>query len=102
MKTQTTPYKRALFVCTNIRETNDRPSCGLRGGSEICEALKEEVKKRGLKGKMRAMKSGCMDFCEAGPNVMAFPEGQWHTHVTVQDVPALVDAYLKFDDLKSK
>ena len=29
-----------------------------------------EVKKRGLKGKVRALKSDCMDLCEKGPNVM--------------------------------
>ena len=94
MKTQGVPYKRAIFVCTNIRE-DDRPSCGHRGALEICERLKDEVKKRGLKGKVRAMKSGCMDFCEAGPNVMVFPEAVWHSHVSADDVPALIETYLK-------
>ena len=97
MKSQSIPYQRAIFVCTNIREGDDRPSCGLRGGAEICERLKDEVKKRGLKGKIRAMKSGCMDVCEAGPNVMVFPEGVWLSEVKESDVPALSDKYLKLD-----
>ena len=94
MKTQPVPYRRTIFVCTNKREEG-RPACGMRGSEAICERLKEEVKKRGLKGKVRAAKSGCMDLCEIGPNVMVFPEGTLHSHVTPEDVPALIQAYLK-------
>jgi (2Fe-2S) ferredoxin len=100
MKTQKAPYARVIFVCTNVREDDSRPSCGHRGAMEICERLKEEVKKRGLKGKIRAMKSGCMDFCEAGPNVMVFPDGVWHSGVTEKDVPALADMYLALENPK--
>lgn len=94
MKSQPVPYRRMVFVCTNVREEDGRPACGLRGSEKICAALKEEVKKRGLKGKIRALKSGCMDLCEAGPNVMIFPDNILHSGVTEQDVPALIDKYL--------
>jgi len=53
-----------------------------------------EVKKRGLKGKVRALKSGCMDLCEKGPNVMVFPEGTLHSGGTSADVAALIEKYL--------
>ena len=94
MKTQPVSYKRVIFVCTNVREEDGRPACGLRGSEEICLRLKEEVQKRGLKGKVRAMKSGCMDFCEQGPNVMVFPEGLRFSEVSLEDVPALAEKYL--------
>ena len=94
MKTQPVSYKRVIYICTNVREEDGRPACGLRGSEAICAAFKDEVKKRGLKGKIRAMKSGCMDFCELGPNVMVFPESVWHSEVTPEDVPALVEKYL--------
>ena len=61
------------------------------------KALKEEVKKRELKGKVRVLKSGCMDLCEKGPNVMIFPEGTLHSSVTPQDIPWLVEKYLGKD-----
>src|SRR5689334_19418511 len=99
MKSQPVPYRRTIFVCTNQREEG-RPACGLRGSEAICERLKEEVKKRGLKGKVRVAKSGCMDLCEIGPNVMMFPspkegsEGILHSEVRAEDVPALIDKYL--------
>ena len=94
MKTQPVAYKRVVYVCTNVREEDGRPACGLRGSEAICLQLKEEAKKRGLKGKIRVMKSGCMDFCELGPNVMIFPDGVWHSGVSAEDVPALVEKYL--------
>jgi len=100
MKSQPVPYQRVIYVCTNVREEEGRPACGARGSEEICALLKEEVKKRGLKGKVRAMKSGCMDFCEVGPNVMVFPDGQWHSGVKREDVPALIEKYLPVKKLE--
>ena len=94
MKQQTVPYRRVIYICTNIREEEGRPACAKRGSEAICERFKEEVKQRGLKGKIRAMKSGCMDLCEQGPNVMVFPDGAWYSGVTLDDVPALVEKYL--------
>jgi (2Fe-2S) ferredoxin len=84
-----------VFVCTNVREEDGRPACGLRGAEKICASLKEEVKKRGLKGKVRVLKSGCMDLCEAGPNVMVFPEAILHSGVSEKDSPVLAEKYLK-------
>jgi (2Fe-2S) ferredoxin len=94
MKTQPVSYKRVIYICTNVREEDGRPACGLRGSEAICAALKEEVKKRGFKGKIRAMKSGCMDFCEQGPNVMVFPENARYSEVSLEDVPTLAEKYL--------
>jgi (2Fe-2S) ferredoxin len=95
MNQKPVPYKRVVYICTNSREEDGRPSCGHRGSEAICDRMKEEVKKRGLKGKVRAMKSGCMDFCELGPNVMVFPENVMISGVSAEDVPALADKYLK-------
>jgi (2Fe-2S) ferredoxin len=94
MKSETVPYRRMIFVCANVDEKDGRPACGLRGSPKILEVLKEEVKKRGLKGKVRALKSGCMDLCEKGPNVMVFPEGCLISGVVEADIPALVEKYL--------
>jgi (2Fe-2S) ferredoxin len=94
MKTDPVPYRRMIFVCTNAAHDGDRPVCAAGCSEDILKALKEEVKKRGLKGKVRALKSGCMDLCEKGPNVMVFPEGTLHSGVKPEDVPALIQKYL--------
>jgi (2Fe-2S) ferredoxin len=87
------PYLRTIFVCTNTRGDGERVSCG-KAGEALCQALKDEISKRGLKGKIRAMKSGCHDFCEEGPNVMIFPDGTLCSQVAPEDLPRLVDKYL--------
>ena len=94
MNEEKIPYRRMIFVCTNEEPDENRPACGLRGSMALCRAIKEEVKKRGFKGKIRALKSGCMDLCEKGPNVMIYPDGILHTGVTPDDVPSLVQKYL--------
>lgn len=92
MERKAIPYRKTVFVCTNAR-TDGRVACANpgRGGDKICEALKEEVKKRGLKGKVRVARSGCLDLCEKGPNLFVYPDGEWRSHVSLGDVPALAD-----------
>ena len=93
MNTRPVPYKRTIFVCTNARAEGERVSCG-KAGEALCQALKDEINKRGFKGRIRAMKSGCHDFCEEGPNVMVYPDGTLNTGILPHDVPALIDKYL--------
>ena len=50
MNKEKIPYERMIFVCCNVREEDDRPACGLRGGEKIIEALKAEVKKTWFEG----------------------------------------------------
>ncbi len=95
MKSENIPYKRMIFVCmNNSHDGEDRPVCASGCAEEVLKALKEEVKKRGYKGKIRALKSGCMDLCEKGPNLIVYPEGTLHSGLTPQDIPGLVEKYL--------
>lgn len=67
---------RHLLVCTNVREPGSpKPSCGRHGGVELREALKREVKERGLKGRVKVTASGCLDYCPAeGVALGYYPE----------------------------
>jgi (2Fe-2S) ferredoxin len=86
MKSEKVPFQKTVFVCTNARE-GGRVSCGNpgRGGLELCESLKNGVKKLGLKGKVRVARTGCLDLCEQGPNVFLYPDGQWLSGIAPQD-----------------
>ncbi len=85
------PYRKTVFVCTNVRE-GGRAACANpgRGGAELCESLKNAVKKAGLKGQVRVARSGCLDLCEKGPNLFIYPEGEWHSNVKPEDVPEIL------------
>ncbi|HWH22987.1 MAG TPA: (2Fe-2S) ferredoxin domain-containing protein [Allosphingosinicella sp.] len=83
------PYKKTLFVCVNDRGAGKRVSCGA-AGAHLCELLKEEVKKAGLKGQVRVARSGCLDLCEQGPNVFCYPGDKWFSDLTEADIPELL------------
>jgi (2Fe-2S) ferredoxin len=83
------PYRKTIFVCTNQRAEGERICCAAGGSDAIRDALKALVKENGLKNKIRVCKSGCMDVCERGPNVMVFPDQAWLSGVSLEDVPEI-------------
>ena len=91
MDKKSVPYKKTVFVCVNVRD-GGRVACGNpgRGGVELCESLKHAVKEKGLKGKVRVAKSGCLDLCEQGPNAFIYPGDEWLSGVTAADVPEIL------------
>ena len=86
--------RRYLFVCTNRRSDDDpKGSCAVRGSEEIRAALKEQLKARGLaRLEARACKSSCLDQCSSGVCVLVEPDHYFYGHVTMADVPEIVEA----------
>lgn len=86
--------ERYLFVCANRRADDDeRGSCAARGSESVFRALKEELKARGLaKLQARVCSSSCLDQCLAGVTVLVEPDHFFYGHVTVADVPEIVEA----------
>ena len=83
-----------LFVCVN-RRTDDDPKgcCSARGSEEIRAALKERLKARGLaRLGARACTSSCLDQCSSGVCILVEPDHFFYGHVTLADVPEIVDA----------
>ncbi len=88
-------YERHVFVCENRRpDGHPRGCCAGRGGVEVKEALKAELKARGLLARVRAHSAGCLDACERGPVMVVYPEGVWYGGVTPEDVPEIVERHL--------
>jgi (2Fe-2S) ferredoxin len=77
MHKETSPYTCHVFVCTNDRH-GDKKSCADGGGNAaLKDYLKEQVEKRGWKGRVRVSSGGCMGLCGKGPNVMIYPQKAW-------------------------
>jgi (2Fe-2S) ferredoxin len=88
-------YRLHVFVCENRRSPDDpRGCCAAKGSEEIRAALKAELARRGLKREIRANAAGCLDACAHGPTIVVYPEGVWYGHVTVADVPEIVERHL--------
>jgi (2Fe-2S) ferredoxin len=90
------PYIRQLHVCINNRNGESK-SCAFDGSEEIVEELRKVTKERNLKGKVRVVRSGCLDVCAFGPNMMIWPEGLWYMKVTKEDVPQIIEKYLTLE-----
>jgi (2Fe-2S) ferredoxin len=84
---------RYLFVCINRRaEDNPKGCCAARDSEEVNKALKEQVALRGLaKLEARVCTSSCLDQCESGVTILIEPDHFFYGHVTVADVPEIVD-----------
>jgi (2Fe-2S) ferredoxin len=84
-----------LFVCCNRREPgHPRGCCADKGSEKIREALKAELKRRGLTGKVRANEAGCLDQCEFGPTMVIYPQQVWYGGLTEADIPRIVEETL--------
>lgn len=88
-------FEKHVFICTNQRaEGATRPSCGEACGMELVKAFKKAIKDKGLSGKIRAQRTGCLDACEAGPSMVIYPEGVFYGGVTSNDVEEIVQEHL--------
>jgi len=88
-------FTHHVFVCTNKRDPSDpRGCCSARGAEDVLKVFKGELHKRGLKGKVRANSSGCLDSCEHGVSVVVYPEAVWYAHVKPEDVVEIVEKHL--------
>lgn len=88
-------FERHVFVCENERPPgHPKGCCAASGGAEVRERFKQAVARRGLKGKVRANRAGCLDLCECGVTVVVYPEQVWYGNVTVDDVDEIVERHL--------
>ena len=94
--------KRYLFVCINRRAAdNPKGCCALKGSEEVYKALKAEVAARGLaKFEARVCTSSCLDQCATGVTVLVEPDHFFYGHVTVADVPEIVEALVNAQPVK--
>jgi (2Fe-2S) ferredoxin len=88
-------FQRHVFVCTNERAPgNPKGCCKSKGAEAVRDELKKRLYEIGLKGAVRANAAGCLDQCATGVTVVVYPEQVWYGHVTVADVPELVERHI--------
>jgi len=96
----TKKYQKHLFICINERSKDSpRGDCLRCGGMEIRNKFVQLINQNGLKGKVRANKSGCLDVCEKGPAVVIYPDNIWYTKVKIQDVDEIFETSILNDGI---
>ena len=87
--------EKHIFVCCNQREPgHPRGCCDPQGKAELQLAFKQKLEQRGLKHRVRANKSGCLDQCEHGPNLVVYPDAVWYGRVTLADVEEIIESHI--------
>ena len=88
-------FERHIFICGNRRpEGHPRGCCDPTGEAKLQKLFKEKLLQRGLKGKVRANQSGCLDQCEHGPNLVIYPDAIWYCGVTLADVDEIIASHI--------
>jgi (2Fe-2S) ferredoxin len=80
---------RQIFVCATPGEGR----CGAKGGTELVEAFRAEVERRGL-SPYTVLRNACTRRHHEGPVVFVYPDDVWYTHVSPGDVPDIVEKHL--------
>ena len=85
-------FTHHIFVCGNQRSPDHpRGCCDTDGSESLRNALKMEIKSRGLNSLVRANRSGCLDQCELGPTIVIYPQAIWYGNVKLEDIPRIVE-----------
>lgn len=93
-------YRMHAFVCGHTRpEGSARGCCFAKDSIELMRKFKIAARERGILD-VRVQKSGCLDFCEAGPTCVVYPQGEWFK-ISNEAIPMLVD-YLEGGSLPKK
>ncbi|MGR3218433.1 MAG: (2Fe-2S) ferredoxin domain-containing protein [Candidatus Anammoxibacter sp.] len=94
MEVKAVPYERIIFVCCNQRK-NGEECCNKLGGSEIRDRLKRITKEYNLNKRIRIAGCGCLGKCNAGVNIMIFPDNVWLKDVTENNISEIVLQYIE-------
>ena len=81
-------FQKYLFVCENTRA--DGSACCGAAGASLYLKLKEAAKAAGFAGRVRVSRTGCLDACADGPNVLLMPDNTWFKKVSESDIDSIL------------
>ncbi len=88
------PYRYHAFVCTQ-EKGEGVPCCATAGSFTVLNALHRELGKTGLAEEVQVSSCGCLGVCDSGPVMIVYPEGDWYTKLTPNDVPEIVSSHFQ-------
>ncbi len=68
--------------------------CPTKGSQDLVGPLRDMIDAKGLSHQIQVTKSGCLDYCEIGPNMVVYPEGTWYSGVQIEDLREIVESHL--------
>ncbi|MCE1187388.1 ferredoxin [Zoogloea sp.] len=90
--------KKHILVCVQGRPPgHPRGSCQEKGCNALWQAFQQEFQQRNLWAEYLLTNTGCLGPCQAGPNVLIYPDNVMYSGVTVADIPELIEQHLQKD-----
>jgi (2Fe-2S) ferredoxin len=86
-------FEKHIFICTNDKESG-KVCCGSEHGMALVTKFREVLAEKGLKGKIRAQRSGCLDACSKGPALVIYPEGTYYGNIQLTDVDRIINEHI--------
>ncbi len=68
--------------------------CTSSHSQQLIDELNVQLKAKGLSEEVKVIKTGCFGLCALGPIMIVYPEGCFYSHVTVEDIPEIVEEHI--------
>ncbi len=78
--------KATVLVC-------EKSDCCKRGAKEVCQALAQTLRDRGLADQVTIKGTGCMDRCKAGPNIVVMPDKTRYSRIDASEIPGVIEKH---------
>ncbi|MEL7502728.1 MAG: (2Fe-2S) ferredoxin domain-containing protein [Cyanobacteria bacterium J06554_6] len=75
-----------ILVCS-------KSSCRKRGSEAVCSAIALALSQSDRSDQIELKRTGCMDRCKVGPNVVVMPDKAKYTRVSPNQIPKLIDQH---------
>ncbi|MDY6782415.1 MAG: (2Fe-2S) ferredoxin domain-containing protein [Cyanobacteriota bacterium] len=85
-RSQSKPAKASILVC-------QKSDCVKRGGRQVCQAIEQELRDRGLEDRVKIKKTGCLKKCKKAPNLVVMPDKTSYSRVSPQEIPQLIEQH---------
>lgn len=91
-------YEHHIFICANQKAAG-KACCGEQQGLELVSKFREVLREKGLQGKVRAQRAGCLDACSKGPALVIYPAGTYYGHVSINDVERIIENHIEHNQV---
>jgi (2Fe-2S) ferredoxin len=85
-----------VFVCVQTRAPgHPRGCCQAKGGADLLQAFVGELQRRAAFDRVAVTYAGCLGPCDAGANVLVYPDGVLYGSVTRADVAEIFERHFE-------
>lgn len=79
--------KTSILVC-------QKSSCWKRGGQQVCQAILDSLRDRGLADRVQIKTTGCLKQCKQGPNLVMLPDKTKYSQVQPEQISLILEKHI--------